>query len=257
MPSLHEFQLQFTHSLFDIETPEFKQNIIADRLPAEKSLDIYRNNVFGSQTDALRGVYPVIERLVGEKFFETTAHHYIRQYPSHSGDLHDYGQEFAIMLDELPTVQSLPFLKDMARLEWVCHRAFYAADHPPLNIEQLQTIPQEKYPRLKFELNPAIQFIESEYPVHLIWEVNQPDFEGEPRVNLDEGGIRLMAQRKNYRVSLQPLDLADWEFLLALKSHQNFDQACEVALQSNPDFNIQEKFQHYVSETAIVGFSFD
>jgi hypothetical protein len=161
------------------------------------------------------------------------------------------------MLDALPATQSLPFLKDMARLEWVCHRAFYAADHPPLNTEQLKTVPQDKYLSIIFTLNPAIQFIKSEYPIHLIWGVNQLDFEGEPRVNLDEGGIQLMVQRKNYSVSLQPLDLADWEFLLALNSHQNFNQACEAALKSDPNFNIQEKFQHYVSESAIVRFSFD
>ena len=60
-------------------------------LPAARRLQIYRNNLVGSLSDALEAVYPAVARLVGARYFRQLAHGYIVEHPSRAGNLHDFG----------------------------------------------------------------------------------------------------------------------------------------------------------------------
>ena len=51
-------------------------------------------------------------------FFGEAARQYIVGHPSLSGDLNDYGGEFAQFLAAYPHAADLPYLPDVARLEW-------------------------------------------------------------------------------------------------------------------------------------------
>ena len=89
---------------------------------------IYRGNAFGNWHGALAGAYPVVRRIVGEAFFEAMARDYARACPSASGDLNEYGSRLAQFVERHDGTRDLPYLPDVARLEWLVHRAFFAAD---------------------------------------------------------------------------------------------------------------------------------
>ena len=91
--------------------------------PPPRGVEVYRNNFRGNLHDTLETAYPVIVQLVGSDFFKWLARKFIEQYPSRSGNLHCYGSEMADFLVHLAAVRHLPYLPDMARLEWACHRA--------------------------------------------------------------------------------------------------------------------------------------
>ena len=65
---------------------------------------------------------------------------------------------------------------------------FYEADHPALDLERLTQVPPERYADLRFALHPACRLLRSAYPVRRIWQVSQPDYQGDQAVALDEGG---------------------------------------------------------------------
>jgi len=56
--------------------------VLADGLPPEARLGIYRNNFTGTLTAALKLCYPAVHRLVGAEFFEGAARIFIRWSPS-------------------------------------------------------------------------------------------------------------------------------------------------------------------------------
>src|SRR6185436_9928463 len=78
--------------------------------------------------DALAAVYPVVQRLLGQGFFEYACDAFIRRHPPRSGNLHDFGAEFAEFLAGFEAASTLTYLPDTARLEWSWHVAFHAAD---------------------------------------------------------------------------------------------------------------------------------
>ena len=51
-------------------------------------------------------------------------------HPSRSGDLNDYGEDFADFLADYPHARELSYLPDVARLEWLVQIVYYAADAP-------------------------------------------------------------------------------------------------------------------------------
>jgi hypothetical protein len=84
---------------------------------------IYRRTVFANYRNALAATYPVVKRLVGAPFFNTAVDSYVHAHPSASGDLNVYGDAFGDFLAAYPHAANLPYLPDVARLEWAIDEA--------------------------------------------------------------------------------------------------------------------------------------
>jgi hypothetical protein len=236
MLPLSELQQEFLRGVFTPDSP-IEGLIDARALSPSKRLEIYRNNIFANLSEALKAVYPVVCRLVGEQFFLYAGRQYIRQYPSLSGDIHEYGGAFGDFLEHFAPAGSLLYLPDTARLEWWVHEAFHAADHAPLALDRLAEVAPVDYEKLRFVLHPACRLIRSPYPIHRIWDVNQPEFEGEQAVNLSEGECRVLVSRPRLGVIVTPLSPGEFSLLSALAERQPLSDALQHALQAEPNFD--------------------
>jgi len=252
VPSLREVQFAFAEAVFHgTETP-LGQQIRANGLSGARRLQIYRNNVFTSLTSALQAVYPVVERLVGEGFFRYAAHEYIRCHPSASGNLHDFGATFAEFLASFEAATTLPYLPDVARLEWYWHEVFHAAGHASLDLAVLATLSPEQYPQVRFLLHPASRLVASDYPVLRIWQVNQNDYAGDQRVDLAEGGVRVLVIRQSLEVQMQPLGAGEYALLRALAAGEALALAYKKALAVQADFDLIACLKQHVRRGTLV-----
>lgn len=96
------------------------------RVPAADAMQVHRNTVIGALVNALRLTYPSIDALVGETFFDQAAAAFAQSHPPARGRLAGYGEGFiAFLADHVP---SLPYLPDVARLDWAMERATMAPD---------------------------------------------------------------------------------------------------------------------------------
>ena len=226
----------------------------AGNLSEQKRLAIYRNNVFSNYRGALEAVYPAILSLVGAGYFRQAAHRYTQRYASISGDIHHYGRDFCELLASLPGAAELVYLPDVARLEWSIHAAFHAADHERLDLSRLQSVAAEDYPRLRFALNPAARLLRSDYPIRRIWQVNLPDYQGDQRVDLVEGGENLLVMRRNFVMEVEAIAMADAAALTAFQRNEMLGQALDVALAIDADFDVGSFLQRYVLNETIAEF---
>ena len=94
----------------------------------EARFAIHRNTVFVGLIETLRSTFPVIGRLVGEDFFRAAARAFAADHPPKSPVLAEYGEGFAGFLEEFEPARELPYLADVARLEWLRNLAFHAPD---------------------------------------------------------------------------------------------------------------------------------
>ncbi|MCP5159279.1 MAG: putative DNA-binding domain-containing protein [Gammaproteobacteria bacterium] len=256
MLALHESQQRFAAAVFGEDSGDFERHIHTLGLTGAQRLQVYRNNTRLSLTGALGAVYPVVQRLVGEGFFEYAAAQYIAYDPSRSGDLHRFGGSFATFLETFEPATELCYLPDMARLEWACHEVFHAERHPPLDPSALATVSAERQGELRFKLHPATRFVESAFPVLRIWQVNQDDYNGDLAVQLDEGGIKLLVFRnENLDIELQPLPEGEFHLLRTLVEGGDFATACEQAMTVQPDFDLPAGFRRHVLQGVLVDYS--
>ncbi len=136
--------------------------------------EIYHNNFITTHTKALREIYPAIYTLIGEDCFENTAAVYIPEHLSTSYKLQDYGQVFPEFLENFTPLKTIPYLADVARLEWAIHELFYA----------------------KEDALSCMRIVSSRYPVLSIWELCR-DPNTEKTIDLSVGTETILIQRKN------------------------------------------------------------
>lgn len=217
--------------------------------PAQHML-IYRNNVISTLIQAMKNTYPLTVKLLGEDFFHMTAKEYIKQYPSRSGNLHDYGEYFSCFLSEYPPVRNLIYLAEVADFEWACHRIYFSADHPALTTQSLEKFSPEQYPHLRLTLHPASKLMKCHYPILHIIKLCKNEID--TQVNLNEGGTNLLIIRRDIEVSLMSLPDSDYIFLDRLHENHSLAEATKQAMMIDSTFKLDEKLPAWIQDKTLV-----
>ena len=180
MPSLRELQRGFSAAtLFGDSAAVARLAIVAGKLDPQTRVAIYRGNILANYRKVLAASYPVVRRLVGSPFFDTATDRFVLGHPSRHGDVNHYGGDYAVFLASYPPARELSYLADVARLEWAIDQANIAADAAPLDVAALATVAPDALAELRFSLHPAARLIASPFPILRIWQVNQPEHEGD------------------------------------------------------------------------------
>lgn len=232
--SLHAVQTQFCKAVWDGE--------------AEGRLQIYRNNIFITLTETLRLVYPYVEKIVGADFFDAVAARYIQRHVSCIDQFPDF-------LATFPETISLPYLTEIAQLEWTCYQVFHAPDDTPLfDFTALKNITERQYAEIKFHLHPAVRVMTFQYPVYRIWQLCRQENNSDETIDLAEGGVDLLIRRRDYEVDFHVLSKSEFVLLHALSAEKTFGEACAVALRVEPDFDVSHTLQKHIARGVIAGF---
>jgi hypothetical protein len=190
---------------------EFLDAILAPGEPADARLAVYHRGARGARQAALEAAYPVARRLTGDAWFGEAAARFAEAHPSRSGDLNAYGGSFAAFLSGYVHAQALPYLPDVARLEWAVHECAHAAGGEPIDYAALGGVPAEQLPSLRMALLPCVRLVQSPYPVLAIWEANQPGRDGTPdRIACPE---RVLVRRVGPEVAPVAVDAGAWALL--------------------------------------------
>jgi len=181
---------------------------------------VYRNNVQHGLSRALAARFPVIERLVGPPFFAAMARVFAAQHPPAGPVLAEWGQGFADFLAGFPPLANLPYLPDVARLEWLRGLSFHAADAPVADAALLAQVAPE---RLVLRLAPCVQAFRADFPAVSLWQAHQP---GALARALRSGPeFALIARTPDFALLTEPLEGAMHRLLLALLAGQPLARA--------------------------------
>jgi uncharacterized protein len=145
----------------------------------DERLSIYRGNAIGAICKALTLTYPVLAQVVGDEYFAALARAYWFATPSVTGDLADYGASLGSFLESFEPTRELPYLADLARLEWLVHGAQDARDELPYDIAGLAALPAQAQEELRLVPSVAAGLVRSSWPIVRIWTIHQPGSNGE------------------------------------------------------------------------------
>jgi len=188
---------------------------------AADHLLIYRRAVLATLVRTLGAIHPVCHQLVGEEFFAAMAQVFARQTPSASPDLGDYGENFSNFIAGFEPAAGLPYLTDVARLEWHWHRAFHAPDESGIDVAALGAVNEADTGHIVFRLPISASLLTSNYPIQRIWQVNQDDWAAERTVDLDAGGANLIIWRRGHEMRIDEPNAAEWSLLGAINAGQS------------------------------------
>ena len=218
----------------------------ADRPAASTAgLQAYRANAQTIAVRSLAAAYPVLARLVGEETMAALARDLWHHHPPVRGDLACFGGELANWLATLAQLEDIPFLPDVARLEWAVHRAHTAADPPdaPSNLAWLA------------EADPhglVVRFVEgsaciaSPWPVAALWHAHQvpqgtpPDLSRASAALSAGQGELAWVWRRGWRVAVAALQPAEHRFNAELLAGAALGTALESVSIDHPDFSFEQ-----------------
>jgi len=236
--SLRDLQASFAAHLFEDEPAAIIPWIRADGIDPTARLRIYRNNLHEGFQKTLALEYPVIGRLVGSEYFRQLALAFLARHPSKSGDLHHVGAPFASFLREQFADTDYLYLADVATLEWAYQECLVAEEFEPLDPMTLRDVPAQAYGTLRFTLRPACRLVHSPFPILKMWEANQPGAPADETIDLNTGPDFLTVFRNSEVIYFRRVHEDDHRLLAAFAAGHSLDEALELSLASNPQFNL-------------------
>ena len=211
---------------------------------------IHRNNVVHSRVETLRSIFPVVEKLVGTRFFAGLAKAYIERHPLTSPILSKQGEAFAEFIAGFAPAASVPYLTDIARIEWLRLQAYHAEDAIPLPISALAQVSKDRLPGLVIGVHPSLGLVQSNWPVFSIWG-DSTGLDPETQVDMSEPqAVAIVRPRLTVETYLLPTD--GYAFLAKLADGAALGQAAQAAAELVAEFDLSHHLQALFEIGAVI-----
>lgn len=192
-------------------------------------LGAYRANAHAHAERALLAAYPVVAALLGEEAFQPLARALWHHRPPERGDLSEWGAALAGFVAAQSDLDSLPYLSDVARLEWALHLAARAADTTP-DAASFAWLEREPPERLLLRLAPGTAIVRSPWPVLSVLDAHlhgEPDFATVARRLAAGVAENVRVWRQGPALRLTPIDDTIAGFEAALLDGHTLGQALD------------------------------
>jgi len=277
MASLSELQQRFVDALYASEGAAAGFAVAgatasSGRIGIER-MDVYRRAIFANYRKALAATYPSVQRLIGASVFAEAVDAYVREHPSKSGDLNDYGDAFGTFLAAYPPGAHLAYLPDIARLEWAIDEAARAAEvtvAPDAVLASLAALPADRVSAVTLRLAPSCRLLASEFPIFAIWQASQPGYDGDDRAEQKPGsetpfavaqqfvsdptfsGDRLLVRRDAAGIGVERLAAGEHAWLVALADGVPLGASVDAACQADSAFDLGHVLHAHIGAATIV-----
>jgi uncharacterized protein (UPF0276 family) len=241
-------QAAFGAALFDAG----QDAALAPSLKGEpRRLGIYRGNLGAHWARALASTYPVLRQLVGDEFFDALARVHGRAHPSLDPDLSRFGALLPDFLEDFEPAATLPYLPDLARLEWLVHEAFHAPDaDPSAPAPRLDGLTPEAFEAARARLHPTLRLHASPYATPALWRAHVAPGAAFPSAMAQAGHARVL--RPRWQVEVTSIDAAEHAALACLAAGGSFGAALDAAFALDEDFDVGARLAAWVREGVLL-----
>jgi hypothetical protein len=186
-----------------------------------RGLQAYQANAGASAERALATAFPTVQALVGEASFAALARAFWHAAPPGRGDLAHFGGGLPTFIAASEQLADVPYLADVARLDWQLAEAERALD-AQVDTQTLQLLTEIDPAQLRLVLTPGLSVVCSDYPIVSLWKAHQPvDDAAEHRTlvrqKLDERrGEHALVWRSGWRGCADTIDAATARWMQSL-----------------------------------------
>jgi hypothetical protein len=219
----------------------------------ESRWHVYTSGYLARLVEAIENDYPAVRLILGERPFASFVARYVRGCPPRSYDVGRVGDRLAQFLEADPLTEDLPFLPDLARLEWALAEAFVAPDEVPLSWDALRRLTPEAIADLPLALHPSAALVRSRWPILALRECHElPD----EAVAIPVVGrpVNALVYRQELEVMSRAADDAEADLLARLRDGATLASLGEQPGAVSPD-RLTEMFRAWVAGGLIVSYS--
>lgn len=197
---------------------------------SNRGLNAYQSNAHSLAERSLQAVYPVLAQLLGDESFAAFARAFWHAHPPQRGDLAHWGDALADFIAASPQLADVPYLADVARVEWALHQAATAPD-ADADLATLHHLMEQDPAVLHLRLAPGIKMVNSNWPVvsivhaHAVADGAAPDL-SQAHERLHSGTTETaLVWRQGFKPQVREALPGEPTFVAALHAGQTLDEA--------------------------------
>jgi hypothetical protein len=216
-------------------------------------IGVYRNNVRLNRIAALTDAFPNVVTLVGVDYFHALARAYVIATPATSANLHNDGAELPEFIRSFAPAADLPYLPDVARVDWLMRCAYFAEDAHELDRAVLVAMGPHRFVAARLKFAPSVSVARSSaWPIADILTMHA----GGAAAHLDTGGQAILIWREDFSVHWQALGEPEAQAVVALLDGEPIEVAL-ACTRVDVDWLFSQLFGHRlvcaIEETAWAG----
>ena len=143
-----------------------------EKFKSFERLNVYAEAYFSRLSEALADDYRAIRELIGDENFLVLVVDYLMENPSSDFDLSVIGRTFAEFLSRHDIAKQLPWIVDLAELEWNVVESFYST---PLEEPNVQAdLAPEDAANCALSMDSSLRILSLSWNVDEIWQADDP-----------------------------------------------------------------------------------
>ena len=221
--NLNKLQLKFSEALL------YKNALIAteiqekDAFTSHDLLQVYRNSFVMGVTEALSVTYRHTLSLVGEEFFNAVARQFILQQPPQENNIITYGNGFSEYLPTLSQLETIPYIAEMARFEWLLEQTSnLQIQTKKLDIKRLATISAEQFTNITLQVPSQVNLFTSEQDIQHLYQMIMSNTVQE--TDLNQTCYIALKKQADFTVELIKLNKDEFSLLQQISKQQCLGQ---------------------------------
>lgn len=169
--------------------------------------------------ESLTEGFPAVMHLVGTGQAFALTQRYIVAHPPRSFNLNHAGSGLVEFLRQDALTASLPFLPDLAWLEWLLLRAFHAEEQAPLDPARIAQWDDGAWASARIRFQPAVAVISSEWPLRDLHDARATPLE-EIDIEVRDRPDHVLIRRRGVAVHRDGINATEARVLRALLAGQ-------------------------------------
>lgn len=137
-------------------------------------LEIYSDAYFFRICEYFDDEFGRLCRVVGKEVLHQIVRDYLDSYPSTYTSMSDIGGSLPAFLKEREGKYGPSWLSEMANMDWLANKAFWAENQPEFDRGVLSGLGEEDWPKVRLGIDSSVQLFESRYPVEQAWLIKDP-----------------------------------------------------------------------------------
>ncbi len=250
--SLANFQDQLAELMWGKNANQSAANLIlTDHSPAlEKQLRIYREQSIENLHRQMTRIFLICQRLLSPLEFKVACAQYFLSSPPNSIDPMAFAEGFPSYLEEYTTEQDLPYLADVATLDFGCYQSKQAMEANAVSSKVFTDLAPQQLANRRVQLHPSCYWMASPYALYDVWHRFNSSLPAKAGNFLKAQEIIII--RPKFTVEVHKIDPGFIKTLDSLDAGNTLNQALMEGGQVDPKFNAVAAIQFLIQNKIII-----